>query len=246
MEMSVGQNPVNQTEREEFMEFAVKLNAVNNPEASVRAFATVTLGDSFKITNVAVVEGREKQLFVSMPSYRSKERDEYNQAVYKDVCNPITKEFRDKLYGEILELFAEMEQTGKAELVKETVGASEPEFTVKVTPFEREGSNVLGLARIYFEDSFVVGNVSILKGREKEFVAMPSYKAKQTGKDGKPQYQDVCFPVTKEFREKLYNAVLNGYRQEKDRAVTQGKIQTEALNYQSTEKKQPERELPFR
>lgn len=228
------------------MEYAVKLNAVNRPEASVRAFATITLGEAFKITNVAVVEGKEQQVFVSMPSFRSKERDEHNQPVYKDVCNPITKEFREELYGDILELYAQMEQTGKTEIVKETAEAKEPEFTVKVTPFEREGSNVLGLARIYFEDSFVVGNVSILQGKEKEFVAMPSYKAKQTGKDGKPQYQDVCFPVTKEFREKLYAAIMDCYQQEKEKVMDQGRAQAETQSYQRTESRQPERELPFR
>lgn len=228
------------------MEYAVKLNAVNRPEASVRAFATITLGEAFKITNVAVVEGKEQQVFVSMPSFRSKERDEHNQPVYKDVCNPITKEFREELYGDILELYAQMEQTGKTEIVKETAEAKEPEFTVKVTPFEREGSNVLGLARIYFEDSFVVGNVSILQGKEKEFVAMPSYKAKQTGKDGKPQYQDVCFPVTKEFREKLYAAIMDCYQQEKEKVVDQGRAQAETQSYQRTESRQPDRELPFR
>lgn len=228
------------------MEYAVKLNAVNRPEASVRAFATITLGEAFKITNVAVVEGKEQQVFVSMPSFRSKERDEHNQPVYKDVCNPITKEFREELYGDILELYAQMEQTGKTEIVKETAEAKEPEFTVKVTPFEREGSNVLGLARIYFEDSFVVGNVSILQGKEKEFVAMPSYKAKQTGKDGKPQYQDVCFPVTKEFREKLYAAIMDCYQQEKEKVMDQGRTQAETQSYQRTESRQPDRELPFR
>lgn len=228
------------------MEYAVKLNAVNRPEASVRAFATITLGEAFKITNVAVVEGKEQQVFVSMPSFRSKERDEHNQPVYKDVCNPITKEFREELYGDILELYAQMEQTGKTEIVKETAEAKEPEFTVKVTPFEREGSNVLGLARIYFEDSFVVGNVSILQGKEKEFVAMPSYKAKQTGKDGKPQYQDVCFPVTKEFREKLYDTIMNCYQQEKEKVMDQGRRQAETQSYQGTESRQPDRELPFR
>lgn len=228
------------------MEYAVKLNAVNRPEASVRAFATITLGEAFKITNVAVVEGKEQQVFVSMPSFRSKERDEHNQPVYKDVCNPITKEFREELYGDILELYAQMEQTGKTEIVKETAEAKEPEFTVKVTPFEREGSNVLGLARIYFEDSFVVGNVSILQGKEKEFVAMPSYKAKQTGKDGKPQYQDVCFPVTKEFREKLYAAIMDCYQQEKEKVMDQGRTQAETQSYQRTESRQSDRELPFR
>lgn len=207
------------------MEYAIRLNAVNNPEASVRAFATITLGDSFKITNVAVIEGRENKLFVSMPSFRSKERDEHNQAVYKDVCNPITKEFRERLYGDILDLYAEMEQTGKAEVTREAAKEQEPVFTVKVKPFEREGSNILGLARIYFEDSFVVSNVSILKGKDKEFIAMPSYKTRQTGKDGKPQYQDVCFPVTKEFREKLYDAILASYKREREQTADKGMMQ---------------------
>lgn len=233
-----------QAEREESMEYAIKLNAVNNPDASVRAFATITFGESFKVTNVAVVEGRGNQPFVSMPSFKSKERDEHNHAVYKDVCNPITKEFREELYGNILDLYAEMEQTGKAEIVKKAEGAQEPDFTVKVTPFEREGSNILGLARIYFEDSFVVGNVSILKGQEKEFVAMPSYKAKPNGKGGKPQYQDVCFPVTKEFREKLNAAILTDYKQEKELAADKNRAQMEAQSQIRTGSRQ-QQELPF-
>ena len=39
----------------------------------------------------------------------------------------------------------------------------------------------------------MVSNVSVIQGKEKEFVAMPSYMVKQNGKDGKSQYQDVCF-----------------------------------------------------
>ena len=81
------------------MEYSIQLNAVNNPEKSVRAFATVVFGDSFKVTNVAVLEGSK-----------------YNNPVYKDVCNPITKEFREELYSDILKLYEEMEQTGKAEV----------------------------------------------------------------------------------------------------------------------------------
>lgn len=228
------------------MEYSIKLNAVNNPEKNVRAFATITLGDSFKITNVAVVEGREKEPFVSMPSFRSKERTERNEPVYRDVCNPITKEFREELYGDILKLYAEMEQTGRAEVTRESEMQQEPEFTVKVTPFEREGSNILGLARIYFDDSFVVGNVSVLKGKDKEFVAMPSYKVKQTGRDGKPQYQDVCFPVTKEFREKLYDAILESYRQEKELATDQNRAQAAAQSQSRVQNSQSEPDLPFR
>lgn len=37
-----------------------------------------------------------------------------------------------------------------------------PQFSVTVTPFEREGGDIRGLARIYFEDCFIVNNVDIL------------------------------------------------------------------------------------
>lgn len=226
------------------MEYSIKLNAVNNTEKSVKAFATLTFGESFKITNIAVLTNNEGRTFLSMPRYRSNERTEQNEAVYKDICNPITKDFRAELYDNILELYDEMDETGRTEVTRELQGAQEPEFSVKVTPYEREGSNILGLARIYFEDSFVVGNVSILKGKEKEFVAMPSHKVKQTGKDGKPVYQDICFPVTKQFREKLYDAILDCYRQEKELAAERGQLM--AQSQARMERRPVEREVPFR
>lgn len=71
----------------------------------------------------------------------------------------------------------------------------------------------------------MVSNVSILKGKDKEFIAMPSYKTRQTGKDGKPQYQDVCFPVTKEFREKLYDTILESYKKEREQTADKGMMQ---------------------
>jgi DNA-binding cell septation regulator SpoVG len=226
------------------MEYEIKLNAVNQTEKSVKAFATLTFGESFKITNIAVLTNQEGKTFVSMPRYRSNERTEQNEAVYKDICNPITKEFREELYDNILELYEEMDETGRTELVRDNQGAEEPEFSVKVTPYEREGSNILGLVRIYFEDSFVVGNVSIIQGKEKEFVAMPSHKVKQSGKDGKPVYQDICFPVTKAFREKLYEEILNCYHQEKELVSERGQL---AVRSQARmERRGIESEVPFR
>ena len=226
------------------MEYSIKLNAVNNPEKSIRAFATLTFGESFKITNIAVLQNNEGKIFVSMPRFRSNERTEQNEAVYKDICNPITKDFRDELYENILELYEQMDETGRTEVIQETKDTAIPEFSVKVTPYEREGSNVLGLARIYFEDSFVIGNISILKGKEKEFVAMPSHKLKQAGKDGKPVYQDVCYPVTKEFREKLYDTILDCYRQEKDLASERGQLL--AQSQARMQRRESDKELPFR
>lgn len=226
------------------MEYSVQVNAVNKPDKNIKAFATLTFGDCFKITNVAILENKQNVPFIAMPSFRSRERTEQNEAVYKDVCNPITKEFRVELYGKILAVYDEMKQKGRSELAMAPEHLAEPQFSVNVTPYQRQGSNILGLARIYFEDRFVVGNVSILKGKEKEFVAMPSYKIKQMGKDGKPQYQDLCFPVTREFREKLYHSILDSYTKEielatsREHGMNQEKLQPGGMD-------QPDRGQPL-
>ena len=44
----------------------------------------------------------------------------------------------------------------------------------------------------------------------------PSYKTKQADRDGKSVYQDVCYPITKEFREKLYDTLKEAYEQAKE------------------------------
>ena len=138
------------------MKYAIKVNEVKKENGNVKGFATVVFGDSFKITNIAIVENKDKeQLFVSMPRYKSNERSEDGSAIYKDVCNPITAEFREELYSNILEEYERVQAQGEPEKGTEK-DVTPPEFSVTVTPYEREGSNIRGLARIYFEDSFIV------------------------------------------------------------------------------------------
>ena len=230
------------------MKYSINVTEAKNQEGNVRGFANLVFGDSFKITNIAILENKEKgTLFVSMPRYKSSERDEQGGVVYKDVCNPITAEFREELYGNILEAFEQAKEADKSP--REKIEAEMPEFSVTVTPFEREGSNIRGLARIYFDDSFIVNNVSILQGKDKVFVAMPSYKTKQTDEQGKAVYQDVCYPVTKEFREKLYAEIVSQYEKAKEQNENKAK---EAAQTQATEQAKDQfmkvdgKELPFR
>lgn len=230
------------------MKYSINVTEAKNQEGNVRGFANLVFGDSFKITNIAILENKEKgTLFVSMPRYKSSERDEQGGVVYKDVCNPITAEFREELYGNILEAFEQAKEADKSP--REKVEAEMPEFSVTVTPFEREGSNIRGLACIYFDDSFIVNNVSILQGKDKVFVAMPSYKTKQTDEQGKAVYQDVCYPVTKEFREKLYAEIVSQYEKAKEQNANKAK---EVAQTQATEQAKDQymkvdgKELPFR
>lgn len=230
------------------MKYSISATKTKNQEGNVRGFANLVFGDSFKITNIAILENKEKgTLFVSMPRYKSGERDENGGAVYKDVCNPITAEFREELYGNILNAFEQAREADNSQY-RELVETEMPEFSVTVTPYEREGSNIRGLARIYFDDSFIVNNVSILQGKDKVFVAMPSYKTKQTDEQGKAVYQDVCYPVTKEFREKLYAEIVSQYEKAKEQSENKAKeaAQTKTQPAKGEFMRVDGKELPFR
>lgn len=195
------------------MEVSIRVNEVKNKD-NIKGFATVVFGDAFKITNIAILENKETgNLFVSMPRYRSNELDENGGHVYKDVCNPITAKFREELYSGIITAYENIANTENEQ--KKNEKSEMPSFKVSVVPFEKEGSNIRGLARVYFDDCFVVSNINILQGKEKVFVAMPSYKTKQVDENGKSIYQDICYPVTKEFREKLYGDVEKAYEEAK-------------------------------
>jgi len=222
---------VQQAEREEGMEYSIQLNAAaENAGSHVKAFASIVFGDSFKVTKIAILENKEGKNFVAMPGFQTRERDENNQPVFKDICNPVTKEFRQQLYGDILQLYDEMEQAGKEKTYKKAESKEMPEFTVHVTPFEREGSHLSGLASMVLEDSFAVSNISIYKGKSGEFVSMPSNRTGITDKDGKMLYSDICYPVTKEFREKMNTAVMETYQKEKQKATKQGQRKPEMQN----------------
>ena len=54
---------------------------------------------------------------------------------------------------------------------------------------------------------------------------MPSYKTKQKDENGKDIYQDICYPVTKDFREKLYSELERAYEEAKEKQQEQAKEQ---------------------
>ena len=223
------------------MNYTVQVNEVKNTDGNIRAFANVVFGECFKITNIAILENKEKgQLFVSMPRYRSSQRNEDNEPVYKDVCNPITKEFREELYSSILQAYENVKnQTGEKQVGKADNGKVEGqditgfEFSVSVTVFERDESDIKGIARIFIEDCFVINNVTIIQGKDNLFVAMPSYKTKKVDVNNKPIYQDVSYPITKEFREVLFLEILEKYARAKDKTVNDA---TEEKKFNSTQK----------
>jgi len=87
---------------------------------------------------------------------------------------------------------------------------------VKISSIRPEGS-LRAIASVNLNNCFAIRNVKVVDSTKGLFVAMPSYRA------GNGEYKDICFPVTKEFREQLNNAVLDAYKQ----ALTQGQSQNQ-------------------
>mgnify|MGYP000229354511 CR=1 FL=1 len=98
------------------MKYTIKVNELNK-ESNIKAMASVVFGDSFRVGNIAVVERKDGELFVVMPQFRSNSKDKYGNDVYKSVCNPITKEFRQELFDNILATYAS-EQNEKQSIQK--------------------------------------------------------------------------------------------------------------------------------
>ncbi|MGB4661430.1 MAG: SpoVG family protein [Mobilitalea sp.] len=195
------------------MEISVKANELKNSENGIKGLATISFGEGFKIRSVAVVEGPDGKMFVSMPNYKTKNVDENGNAQYKDICNPITKDFRDQLYGAILESF----ESGKEVSFGEKDGKTIPDIIVKAVVLEGGNGSTKGLARLYLDDVFVVNNVAIKESKDGDlFMSMPSYKTNQFDEHGKTEYKDIAYPVTKEFRSQLQSEVISKFLESRD------------------------------
>ncbi|MDD3194149.1 MAG: SpoVG family protein [Oscillospiraceae bacterium] len=65
-------------------------------QGGTRAYASATIDGCFAVRGIKIVEGGRDGLFVSMPSRKT-------QDGYKEVCFPVTAEFREQLHGAVLD-----------------------------------------------------------------------------------------------------------------------------------------------
>ena len=80
---------------------------------------------------------------------------------------------------------------------------------VRIFPI-KEGGKAKAFASVTIEGEFAVKGIKIMEGSKGLFLSMPSRKKNDN------EYEEICFPVTKEFREELQNAVLNKYNSQEN------------------------------
>lgn len=84
-------------------EIEVRINSMYPPgsQGSIRAYASVDIDQCFAVQGIKVVEGGENGLFVSMPSRKT-------QDGYREICFPVTAEFREQLHGAVLNAYQQV------------------------------------------------------------------------------------------------------------------------------------------
>lgn len=78
----------------------IRINSMYPPgqQGGTRAYASATIDGCFAVRGIKVVEGGRDGLFVSMPSRKTVDG-------YKEVCFPVTAEFREQLHSAVLDAY---------------------------------------------------------------------------------------------------------------------------------------------
>lgn len=176
------------------MNINAQVYPLDNAESKVKAVASVNFGGNIAVKNVKIVEG-ENGLYVQMPQYKTPDNE------YENLAFPVTKEFREQLNQAVLNEFHNP-------IEKENSLPEEVKIKVSTSPINIEKSGIKAISSITLNDSMVIKNIRVIEGSKGLFVQMPNYK------DREGNYHDIAFPVTKEFREKLFSTVLDSYQKQ--------------------------------
>lgn len=78
----------------------IRINSMYPPgqPGGTRAYASATIDGCFAVRGIKIVEGGRGGLFVSMPSRKTVDG-------YKEVCFPVTAEFRDQLHKAVMDAY---------------------------------------------------------------------------------------------------------------------------------------------
>ena len=71
----------------------------------VRAFASVVFDDSFIVNDLRVIEGREGQVFVTMPARKTR------NGQMRDIAHPLNSETREQIEQSVLEEYESARQS---------------------------------------------------------------------------------------------------------------------------------------
>lgn len=109
---------------------ALKLDVTVRPieqKGNLLAFAKVTINDCFAVDGIKVLTG-EKGLFVNMPSAKD------SKGEYRDVCFPVTADFRKELSKAVLDGYNSALEKGEKSSIKSKMQEAGKEVMAQSAP----------------------------------------------------------------------------------------------------------------
>ncbi len=88
------------------MDIKVTVTPMHIQEGCLKANASVILNDVFKVTGIRIGISQKGNIFVSMPDYKTGRLDDSGKDIYQDIAYPVTRQFRQELYDEIVKEFS--------------------------------------------------------------------------------------------------------------------------------------------
>lgn len=186
------------------MGYSIVVGLNKGDNEAVKAIASVVIDNSIKVRNIAIREGKHGE-FIAMPRFKSQDKE--GNLKYTEVCHPITKEFREDLYGNIMKTYEEAKNSEKRMATYSSPDIKEePKVGITAKAVYKEGTALKGFANVVLNDNFVINNIPIRENSKTKdlFMSMPSYKSTARNND----YMDVVYPTSKEFSAKLNEKVV--------------------------------------
>lgn len=87
------------------MDIKVTVTPLKERDGCLKANASIILNDAFKVTGVRIGISQKGNVFVSMPDYKTGRLDDNGKDIYQDIAYPVTRQFRQELYDEIVKEF---------------------------------------------------------------------------------------------------------------------------------------------
>lgn len=84
----------------------VTITPMKERDGCLKANASIILNDVFKVTGIRIGISQKENIFVSMPDYKTGRLDDNGKDVYQDIAYPVTRQFRQELYDEIVKEFS--------------------------------------------------------------------------------------------------------------------------------------------
>ena len=87
------------------MDIKVTVTPMQNQEGCLKANASILFNNVFKVTGIRIGISQKGNVFVSMPDYKTGKLDDSGKDIYQDIAYPVTRQFRQELYDEVVKEF---------------------------------------------------------------------------------------------------------------------------------------------